>query len=263
LYADWNPLVNKKSIFTSEVDLTRLASMPPTSIKSLTEKVYRGLRVDILAGRFPPEQRLRPTELAAAYGVSLNVVREALSRLAGERLVKASAQQGFAVPAVSAIDLAELTDLRALVECEALRRSIASGDLAWEAGVVAAHHRLAKTPMTIPDHPEALSSEWMATHNAFHAATMSGCGNHRLLELTASLAEAAAIYRYWSQFVDHDRDVAAEHRAIFEAAVARDADLACRLHREHIQRTADIVTAAMHAADQPVPAERVGSMPAR
>ena len=35
--------------------------MPPMSTKSLTEKVYRGLRADILAGRFPPEQRLRPT----------------------------------------------------------------------------------------------------------------------------------------------------------------------------------------------------------
>ncbi|MGD0686638.1 MAG: GntR family transcriptional regulator [Streptosporangiaceae bacterium] len=223
--------------------------MPPNGTKSLTEKVYTCLRADILAGRFPPEQRLRPTELATAHGVSLNVVREALSRLAGERLVKASAQQGFAVPPVSTTDLAELTDLRALVECEALRRAISRGDLAWESEVVAAHHRLANTPMTIPDHPEALSIDWMPAHNAFHAATMSGCGSRRLIELTASLGEAAAIYRYWSQFVDHGRDVAGEHRAIFEATVARDADLACRLHREHIQRTADIVTAAMRGAD--------------
>jgi DNA-binding GntR family transcriptional regulator len=226
-----------------------MVGMPPNGTKSLTEKVYTCLRADILAGRFPPEQRLRPTELATAHGVSLNVVREALSRLAGERLVKASAQQGFAVPPVSTTDLAELTDLRALVECEALRRAISRGDLAWESEVVAAHHRLANTPMTIPDHPEALSIDWMPAHNAFHAATMSGCGSRRLIELTASLGEAAAIYRYWSQFVDHGRDVAGEHRAIFEATVARDADLACRLHREHIQRTADIVTAAMRGAD--------------
>jgi DNA-binding GntR family transcriptional regulator len=226
-----------------------MAFMPSTATKSLTEKVYVCLRADILAGRFPPEQRLRPTELATAHGVSLNVVREALSRLAGERLVKASPQQGFAVAAVSGSDLAELTDLRARVECEALRRSISRGDLAWETEVVAAHHRLANTPMTVPEHPEALSIEWMSAHNAFHAATMSGCGSRRLVELTASLGEAAAIYRYWSQYVDHGRDVAGEHRAIFEATVARDADLACRLHREHIQCTADIVTAAMRAAD--------------
>jgi len=223
--------------------------MAPAGSKSLTEMVYGCLRADILAGRFPPQQRLRPTELAAAHGVSLNVVREALSRLAGERLVKASAQQGFAVPAVSATDLAELTDLRGLIEGEALRRSVTGGDLAWESAVVAAHHRLANTPMTVPDHPEALSSEWITAHNAFHAATMSGCGSRRLFQLTASLGEAAAIYRYWSQLADHDRDVAAEHRAIFEAAIAHDAGQACRLHREHIKRTADIVTAAIGAAD--------------
>jgi len=224
--------------------------MPPAPAKSLTEKVYGCLRADILAGRFPPEQRLRPSELAAVHGVSLNVVREALNRLAGERLVKASAQHGFAVAAVSATDLAELTDLRALVEGEALRRSIARGDLAWETELVAAHHRLANTPMTVLGHPEELSIEWITAHGTFHSATMSACGSGRMIDLTASLGEAAAIYRYWSQFLDHRRDVAGEHRSLFEAAMDRDAGRACRLHREHVRSTADIVTAAMQLRGQ-------------
>src|SRR3954471_8867484 len=97
--------------------------------RSLTERVYGGLRADIVGGRFSPGERLRPTELAALNGVSLNVVREALNRLAGERLVQASPQQGFAVVQVSAVDLADLTDARVLVETAALRRSIEQGDL--------------------------------------------------------------------------------------------------------------------------------------
>ena len=67
---------------------------------SLTQRTYGCLRADILGGRFAPGQRLRPSELAASNGVSLNVVREALNRLAGERLVSASPQQGFAVVAI-------------------------------------------------------------------------------------------------------------------------------------------------------------------
>ena len=216
-----------------------------TTARSLTERVYGCLRADILAGRFSPGQRLRPTDLAAVNGVSLNVVREALNRLAGERLVHASPQQGFAVVQVSSADLDDLTDVRVLVETAALRRSIEHGDLAWESALVAAHHRLANTPMT-DDDPDQLSDEWMHAHNAFHAATMCACGSPRLVEIAAALGESAAMYRYYSQRYDHGkRDVAGEHRAIFEATIARDTDLACRLHAEHIQRTAEIVTQAL------------------
>ena len=216
-----------------------------TTARSLTERVYACLRADILAGRFSPGQRLRPTDLAAVNGVSLNVVREALNRLAGERLVHASPQQGFAVVQVSSADLDDLTDVRVLVETAALRRSIEHGDLAWESALVAAHHRLANTPMT-DDDPDQLSDEWMHAHNAFHAATMCACGSPRLVEIAAALGESAAMYRYYSQRYDHGkRDVAGEHRAIFEATIARDTDLACRLHAEHIQRTAEIVTQAL------------------
>lgn len=219
---------------------------------SLTERLYRLVRAEILAGHYAPGQRLRPAELASANQVSLNVVREALNRLAGERLVAAAPHQGFAVAEVSIPDLNELTEVRVLVEVVALRQSIEQGDLAWEADLVAAHHRLTNTPLLVTDERAGVddagqvSREWMALHNRFHAATMGGCGNRRLLDMVASLGEAAAIYRYCSQHYDHGRrDVTGEHRAIFEAALARDADLACRLHVEHIRRTADIVTHAL------------------
>lgn len=223
--------------------------MPPrSSSPSLTQRTYACLRADIVGGRFAPGQRLRPSELAAANGVSLNVVREALNRLSGERLVRASPQQGFAVVATTPADLADLTDVRGLVETAALRRSIERGDLAWESELVAAHHRLANTPMTTPERSDVLSDDWARAHGAFHAATMSGCGSPRLIEMAADLGECAALYRHWSHRYDGGRrDVAGEHRAIFDATVARDADLACRLHLDHIQRTADIVVAAIEA----------------
>jgi len=115
-----------------------------------------------------------------------------------------------------------------------------------QAEFVAAHHRLANTPMTNTADPEDITDDWMHAHNAFHVATMCGCGSPRLIEIAANLGGSAAMYRHVSQRYDHDqRDVAGEHRAIFEATVARDADLACRLHGEHIARTADIVTRAL------------------
>jgi DNA-binding GntR family transcriptional regulator len=222
----------------------------PPAPRSLTEGLYRALRTEILSGRFTAGQRLRPSELSQQRGVSLNVVREALNRLSGEGLVDASPQLGFAVVQLSVEDLDDLTALRSLVECSAIRTSVEQGSLGWETGLVAAHHRLARTPLTGPDSPDELTSEWMQAHNDFHVATMSACGNRRLIALTAALGESAAIYRHWSQAYDHGRrDIAGEHRAIFEAALARDAELACRLHAEHIRRTGDIVRAAAGARE--------------
>jgi DNA-binding GntR family transcriptional regulator len=217
----------------------------------MTESVYRELRAGILSGAFAPGQRMRPSELAADLGVSLNVVREALSRLAGESLVRAAAQLGFAVVPVSLADLADLADARIAVETMALRRSIERGDLGWETDLVSAQHRLSRTPITSAQRPGELSADWMRAHDGFHAATLAGCGSLRLIEITAAMSESAAIYRVWSQRYDEGhRDIAGEHRDLFEAVLARDADLACRLLAEHIQRTADIVTAAAIAADK-------------
>jgi DNA-binding GntR family transcriptional regulator len=216
--------------------------------RSLTEALYRALRTEILSGRFAPGQRLRPSELARERGVSLNVVREALNRLSGEGLAEASPQLGFAVVQLSVADLEDLTALRSLVECSAVRTSVEQGSLGWETGLVAAHHRLARTPMSPPDSPDALAADWAEAHNDFHAAAMSACGNRRLIALTAALAESAEIYRYWAQAYGRGRrDITGEHRAMFEAALARDAELAGRLHAEHVRRTADIVIAAAGA----------------
>lgn len=149
---------------------------------------------------------------------------------------------------ISADDLVDLVEVRVMIETQALRRSIERGDLAWETALVAAHHQLAGTPLSVPECPAEVSGDWVQAHNAFHRATMAECGSPRLLEIISSLAEAAAVYRFWSHRYDHgDRDVAAEHRAIFEAAISRDADLACRLHEEHLSRTADVILAELGA----------------
>ena len=111
------------------------------------EDVYEALRSDILFGRRLPSSRLQLNELAEEHGVSLSVVREAVTRLATEDLVEATPQRGFRVRSISLEHLRDLTWVRTQVETLALRQSIAKGDVTWEANLVAAHHRLAVTPM--------------------------------------------------------------------------------------------------------------------
>jgi DNA-binding GntR family transcriptional regulator len=210
--------------------------------KTLSRDVHDQIRADILAGRLSPGERLRSAALCERFGVSLSVVREALTRLAEQGIVRSEPQIGFAVVPVSADDLADLTRTRGDVETLALRRAISDGDLDWETSVVAAHYQLANTPVRDPDDPAMMSETWAAAHAAFHAALVAGCRSPRLMSIRTSLYEAAELYRRWSGPAGRrERDVAREHEAIMRATLARDVDAACSRLREHIEATARIL----------------------
>lgn len=203
-----------------------------------TARVYQALRADILAGRIAPGSRLGFAVLVDCYDCSVGAIREALQRLSEQELVVAEPKRGFRVVDISPDDLTDLTEARCEIEVLALRYAVDRGDLAWESAVVAAHHRLGRTPMYAPADPGRFNDEWVLAHAAFHQALLDGCTNRRILATASALRDSAELYRQWSA-PQHDRkrDIAAEHKAILDAAVSRDADLACKLLTAHIQRT--------------------------
>src|SRR5580704_10239777 len=87
-----------------------------TEKRTRVDDLHMTLRADILAGRLPPGRRLKFPELCALHGVSVGVVREALTRLAEQGLVRSEAHQGFEVVALSLEDLVELTAARIELE---------------------------------------------------------------------------------------------------------------------------------------------------
>lgn len=201
-----------------------------------TEEIYAVLRGDLLKGLFTPGQKLRVVELGERFGASQSVIREALLRLAEQDLLMAEPQRGFRVRDLSVDDIAALTETRVLVESQALRWSIARGDLTWETSVLAAHHRLEKTPVETED--GAVDEEWATRHTEFHTVLLAGCGNPRLASLAAALRDSSELYRrwYWALTDDHQRDIASEHRALRDFALAREADAAVGVLVPHIER---------------------------
>lgn len=103
---------------------------------SLSEQAFARLRHDVLTGAHLPGAKLKVEDLQEAYGVSSSPLREALNRLSQEGLVRADDRRGFRVAAISRADLADVTHMRLLLDVEALRLSMATGDDAWEAVVV-------------------------------------------------------------------------------------------------------------------------------
>lgn len=211
--------------------------MTATEPKTHSEGVYASLRAELLGGAFPPGSKLRLAGIGTRYGVSLSVVREAMTRLAGEGLVRALPQRGFCVTPLSVEDLLDLTRARVLIETAVLRESIGQGGLDWESAVIAAHHTLQGTPYTTRE--GHLGGDWSVAHNAFHRALLTGAKSPRLESIATELRDCSLLYQHWSIDIAHDldRDVAAEHRNIAELTVARDADGAAKALKEHIERT--------------------------
>ena len=91
---------------------------------STPDLVVGRLRSDIVSGRLAPGEPLRQDEIARSFGVSHVPVREAFLRLQAERLVEIRPRRGAIVSALSAAELEELTEMRAALECCALRIAI-------------------------------------------------------------------------------------------------------------------------------------------
>jgi DNA-binding GntR family transcriptional regulator len=199
------------------------------------------LREDILGGVLQQGERLRLVDLGARFGVSQSVVREALTRLTAQGLVRSEPQVGFQVMPISEADLGDLTAVRIEIESLTIRQAVRDASLDWEGSVVAAHHVLARTPQMSATDPARMSDEWAAAHRLFHQAILDGCASPRLRAIASGLRDAAALYQRWSRNLarDETRDVAAEHQELLDAVLARDADRAVACVAMHIQGTTD------------------------
>lgn len=211
---------------------------------SRTSQIYEALRFDILENRLIPGERLKFIDLAKRFEISQTVVREALTRLFEQGLVSLSPKRGFSVSTVSVDDLMDLTKLRLQLEGSALRESILNGDLSWETAVVASHHTLERTPYA--NNSPDMANTWRQVHRHFHHTLCSACGSPRLERVVAQLRDSYDLYRIWASKLPEGakRDIKAEHKSLVDAAIARKADLAVELLRDHITQTSALLLAS-------------------
>lgn len=205
--------------------------------------VFERIRRAILEGDWAPGHRLAPAALSERFDTSTTVVREALTRLVGENLVAARTNRGFFIPELDLQEFRDVTELRCVTESLALRLAIERGDLQWETSLIAAHHRLIRTPRRSSEDPSRISEEWSDAHRAFHQTLISACGCEPMIRVANNLSLSTDLYRRWSAPVAAagKRDVEKEHREILDAVLKRDADRACALLRHHFEETARIV----------------------
>jgi DNA-binding GntR family transcriptional regulator len=209
---------------------------------SVADAVYDRLRADILGGALQPGMKLKLEGLRGRYDVSINTLRETLSRLSADGLVEAEGQRGFTVMPASLADLIDITETRRLLECHAAKLSVDRADLEWESHLVAAYHKLSKAEELVVKE-SAKHADLLETYNReFHIALIAGCNSRWLLHFHRMMYDQSLRYRMLAFRVkDFPRDQSRrEHKQILEAALARDTDTLIAVLGTHITKGAEM-----------------------
>ena len=216
--------------------------------KTLVEGAYLKLRRDIINGVHPPSTKLRVEHLKDRYNVGAGTLREALALLVADSLVFTQGQKGFTVSPMSIADFEDITQMRVMLESQAITQSITNGNDKWEADVIAAYHRLTlaekKLGKTAEDEADSFFEEWEQRNEEFHSALVSACHSRWILQFIGILYHHSERYRRIAMRYrkDNERDVHAEHEALKTAALNRDTKLCTKLLASHISMTYDLVS---------------------
>ena len=213
-----------------EYRVKRMAKQPST----IAASIYQRIKRDIIFGELQPRDKLKLDALKKRYPASLSTLRETLNRLASDGFVEAPAQRGFRVAPVSREDLAEISELRVLLECHALELSIKHGDTDWEGNLVAAYHKLHVMEQQLVKGNDSEKESWKRYDREFHQAMITACNSRNLLSVHSIIYDKYLRYQMLVLTCRGEEGVR-EHKAMFDAALARDAHTAGRLLEDHIR----------------------------
>ncbi|MBH1938415.1 GntR family transcriptional regulator [Streptomyces sp. AV19] len=196
---------------------------------SVRGQVLDALRKALLGGELIPGEVYSGPVLAERFGVSATPVREAMQQLALEGAVEAVPNRGFRVTSRSARDLAELAEVRALLEVPVVLRLARTVPAARWRDLMPSAEAAAEVAR------RGDRAAYAEADRAFHRALLGLAGNRQLVAVADGLHRRAQ----WpapdgpaSPAADLVAD-AAEHLALLRALGARDLRAAEAVLRGH------------------------------
>jgi DNA-binding GntR family transcriptional regulator len=204
-----------------------------------SDHAYARIRQGITAGEWPPGTPLREEELAALCGVSRTPVREALRRLEAEYLVRRTEGARSFVADWSADDVAEMFALRAILEGHAAARAATRITPAAVTELQALNEEVRASCGTDD------TDRFLAANRAFHAIVVEAAHSPRLAQMLGALVEQPVVRRTAQRYGSGEFERShAEHAALIEAFLARDAQWASATMTGHIRRAFHAFAAA-------------------
>ncbi len=199
------------------------------SSTSLEEEVYLRLEEEILGGVLKKGDSLTENSLSERLGASRTPIRGALHRLAEEGLIELVPNKGAVVIGVTADDLMDIYAIR--MRLEGLASAQAAKKISNEDKKILCEAVELSEFYVVKRDPERLKELDSQFHNTIYRAS----GNRLLYKTLSELHRSIRGYRKLSLTVtDRLKASVTEHRAIYEAIAAGDAEAADRLTSGHV-----------------------------
>ncbi|ATG37584.1 transcriptional regulator, GntR family (plasmid) [Phaeobacter piscinae] len=209
-----------------------MAARRAISRNTLPDVIAADLRERILSGELAEGEPIRQEALAEEYDVSRMPVREALKRLDAEGLVLFTNNRGATVTKHSLREIAEIFDLRILVEVDLFRRSIPAMTTT----------DFARCTQILDEMDASYDADdvarWGALNHRYHSALYAAAERKLTNEILQGLSLHSDRFIRMHLSVMKQREPAkAEHRELLALAEARDVNAACAALTRHISRT--------------------------
>ncbi|MDO6585140.1 GntR family transcriptional regulator [Salipiger sp. 1_MG-2023] len=200
--------------------------------------VSDALRTAIINNELPAGERLRQDAIATRFGVSQMIVREAFKQLVVEGLLRNEPRRGVSVSRLNADEAWEISQLRALIEAQALQWAIPN----MTQRDFDAYQKI------LADLDVAPTVDDKIVLNArFHEALYTPSEKPRTLEMIENLRKNFERYlRFTWEETHHLKQSQAEHWAILERCKKQDCEGACSLLRQHILSTGELLVASLN-----------------
>jgi DNA-binding GntR family transcriptional regulator len=193
------------------------------------EQILPHIRADIIAGRWPPGERLPEPLLCKEFGVSRTPLRDALKLLEADGFVELLPHVGAVVTDPGAPDLAEKMEVLAALEEKAAMRVARTRPAEALAAIRRLHAAMARAAR------KGDAATYYRLNDEFHRAIVVGAGNRTLADLHEHIMwhvhRARSRANAYERF---ERDAAMHHDRIVAKLLAGDEAGAAAALRDHL-----------------------------
>lgn len=216
--------------------------------QKLSDRACEEIRSRIVDGTFPMGRKLPESELCDLLGMSKSPVREALLHLHSEGLVEMPADRTARVFSMGAEEIAELGELRRILEGQALGLAMVRQPQGLSAALEAIVARMEQA-MAAGD-----AAGYRMLDHDFHAAILARCGNSYLDRLFQTLGfRVQALRNRLSRDARLNRISLEEHLALRDLVRAGDRSGALALLDRHVAATTRNYLAGLNDRADPGP----------
>lgn len=223
-----------------------LSSLSPIDHVSISEKAYSALRRSILRRTFAPGQQLNLEQLELQLGVSRTPLKQALTRLTLEGLVKITPRRGTYVAELNPEDVAERFDMRRFLEVGAAEQALQG--MTPEGLNKMREIAASLEKMVRPDGDTDQYEQYIDCDREFHATFIGFTHNKILCEAYENLNVHLYVVRvyYAGRSKNLDR-VNQEHRVLLRAVETGDVAVVRQAIATHLEKSKQDILARMHS----------------